>query len=114
MAYELDYVNTNNPNGTVTDQNTTLVNAGFSKVTGFPGVRFLYNVVDTLNSLPASRPRRRSGGLRQHRGSPIAFTSPLCNNSQRTNILTFGFAPLTTATSTRRTSPAPAAGKSLA
>ena len=96
VAYELDYVNGSNPNGTVTDQNTTLVNSSFSKTTGFPGVRFLYNVVDTLNA-SSYGPAVGLVGF-DNTGSPT-FTSPLCNNSQRTTILSFGFAPLTTATS---------------
>jgi ABC-type phosphate transport system substrate-binding protein len=92
-SYELDYVNGANPSGVVSDQNTTLVNTSFSKVNGFSGVRFLFNVVDTLN-LQSYGPAVGLVGF-DNAASPT-FKSPLCNNAARTTILSYGFAPLTT------------------
>lgn len=92
-VYELDYVNAANPNGVVSDQNTTLVNSGFSKVNGFSGVRFLFNVVDAGNPLsygPAV------GLVGFDNAASSTFKSPICNNQARTTILSYGFAPLTT------------------
>ena len=89
-------MNTNNPSGVVTDQNTTLVNSSFSKTTGFSGVRFLFNVVDSLNN----KSNGPAVGLVGFDNSATAlFKSPVCNNGARTLILTYGFAPLTTTSS---------------
>lgn len=91
-VYELDYVNASNPNGVVSDQNTTLINGAFSKVNGFTGVRFLFNVVDTQN-LQSYGPAVGLVGF-DNAAAPT-FRSPMCNNLARTTILSYGFAPLT-------------------
>jgi ABC-type phosphate transport system substrate-binding protein len=97
VKYELDYVNTNNPAGVVADTNNILTNSSFSHTTGFPGVRFLFNVVDSLNT-QSYGPAVGLVGF-DNTASPL-FKSPLCSNGARTLILSYGFAPLPTVTST--------------
>ena len=106
--YELDYVNGTNPNGVVDDTNTTLVNGASAKATGFAGVRFLFNVVDSTNALS----KGPAVGLVGFDNTPApTFKSPLCNNVARTSILTFGFAPLTTTGGGAANRSAPPAGQ---
>jgi ABC-type phosphate transport system substrate-binding protein len=97
--YELDYVNTANPAGVVSDTNTVLANAaGFSKLSGFAGVRFLFNVVDSQN-LQSYGPAVGLVGFDNTTTGTPSFKSPLCNGTSRTLILTYGFAPLPLTTS---------------
>lgn len=94
-VYELDFINASNPNGVVDDGNTSIANASFSKVNGFPGVRFLYNVVDAGN---ANSYGPAVGLVGFDNQAVPTFRSPVCNNAARTLILSYGFAPLTTET----------------
>lgn len=90
-AYELDAKNALNPNGVVSEANTTQINTA----PAFPGIRYLFNVIDS-NQGTYGTVRNLVGFDNQAAGTK----SPLCSGSQGGLIKSNNFAPLDTSNPT--------------
>ena len=87
-VFQLDTVTNGTRPATVVEQNIALSGFGFNPATGFLGVRYLFNVIDS-NS-PSFNVSRALVGFDN---SPSGFKSVLCNTGT-SNVSSFGFARL--------------------
>jgi hypothetical protein len=101
-TYELNTVAAEAANGGtvagVVDEASVKAESGGTEATGiYPGIRFVYNILDTADSTRAYQGGLAIVGMDNTPGG--TFKSPLCagaSNFERSAIASFGFAPLNT------------------
>lgn len=81
FAYELSSVSAENPNGVVKESNIKQFNPSFSGGTNvgeFPGIRYVYNVIDRAQTLPGYQVAKQLLGFTNSTGGA---KGPLCDNA---------------------------------
>lgn len=79
--------------GVINETNILIANPAFNPATGYVGVRYVFNMIDTTNALTYGP----AAGLVGFDNVAAGEKSSLCSGGALATILTFGFAPLSTA-----------------
>lgn len=91
-AGSLNYILHSFGGGVVSEQNVSQANTSFSATNDFPGIRFVYNIIDPQNA----KTYDQASALVGFDNSSGGNKSPLCNGEAEDLLLDNGFAPLDT------------------